>query len=89
VFLFGFVGDKKLWSRCVKFYILFGKIWRIVLIKMDNLCQKWGVGVLDMVSLGWFLVKRLCLGFFWVPVLLFFGMFGIVFGVFCRVWESF
>lgn len=65
---------------------MFGEIWRIVRLNMDNLREKWGVGVLGMAGLGWFLGVGLFLGFFWFPVLLFFGVFWFVLGVFWRGW---
>jgi hypothetical protein len=68
---------------------LFGEIWRFVPIFMGDLCWEWGIGVLDVDGLGRFLVKRLYLGFFRFPVLLYFGVFGLVFGVFRRVWRWF
>jgi hypothetical protein len=49
--------DKKLFSApglwCLGLY-LFGEIWRIVPIFMITLCRKWGIGVSDVGSLGWF-----------------------------------
>jgi hypothetical protein len=67
----------------------FGEIWRIVPNLMDTVRERWGLSVGDMVCLGRFLGKRLCLGFFRVPILLFFGVFELVFGVFCHVLAMF
>ena len=49
------------------------------------LCVKRGFGRVEYVLFGAFFGKAIVFGFFWFPVLLFFGLFVLVFCVFCHV----
>ena len=61
---------------------MLGEIWHLCRISMMIGLDDGGSKLLEVCVLGLFCLERLCLRFFWLPVLLLSGVFAHVFGVF-------